>query len=231
MDREFGLILASVFRDAEDYIPRYVEQVAALARELPLHVVCVEGDSTDDTEDLLPKSLADAGIDATVLTVEHGGPKFPSIDNPWRWRQLGLVCNVALTAAVRLLTTSGEQTVTYVESDLIWDTPTMLQLDAHAHRFPAVAPLSLIGDTNQFYDSWAYIKDGQQFGRHLPYHPNVHDMMVTIDSAGSCIAMSSTAARAAEFSLQDCIRGVGRSIYAAGLSLWLDPSLAVRHPW
>jgi hypothetical protein len=54
--------------------------------------------------------------------------------------------------------------------------------------------------------------------------------MVAIDTAGSCIAFSYDAAQVVSFDNADCILGLGRSLYANGLSLWLDPSLKVVHP-
>ena len=47
------MILASIFRDSATYVDRYVEQVKALRELMPVRVVAVEGDSTDDTYDQL----------------------------------------------------------------------------------------------------------------------------------------------------------------------------------
>jgi hypothetical protein len=54
--------------------------------------------------------------------------------------------------------------------------------------------------------------------------------LMKIDSSGSCFALRADLAPFVEFSTQDCIRGVGRSIRAQGADLWLDPQLAVYHP-
>ncbi len=214
-------VLVSIFRDSSDYVDRYVEQVDRLRAETPVKVVAAEGDSTDDTYDRLART------DYTLLKVEHGGPYYPSLDLSPRWRQIAAVCNVAMTAAVRVA--DPDESVVYVESDLIWDTDTMLALIDHTTRFPAVAPLSMRG--GRFYDVFGYMKNGIAFESWSPYHPSVPtDRMVRIDCAGSCMAFSPTAAAVAQFSPVDCVRGVGRSLYAAGLSLWIDPTISVEHP-
>lgn len=216
------MILLSVFRNSGNYVDRYIEQVKCLRNLVgDVHVVAVEGDSTDYTYERL------LATDFKVLKVEHGGPMFESMDRALRWRQLGAVCNVGMVAAVRDLT-EGEPLV-YMESDLIWSPEIVERLVHHTETFPAVAPLSIQGA--RFYDVWGYSKDGTRFGPWPPYHPGVNlERMVTIDTAGSCIAMSYAAAQVAEFSLTDCIKGIGRSLYANGHSLWLDPTLRVTHP-
>ena len=220
-------VLCSIMRDSSSYVDRYMDQALNLAAHHgPVKVVIAEGDSTDDTYARLREYRTFTGLN--VLKVEHGGPYYGSIDNPLRWRQLAVVCNVAMTAAVRIA--EADEPVVYVESDLIWDTETMAALIDLTGKYPAVAPLSIRG--KRFYDLWGYRKDGIQFSPTPPYHPRIlNDSMTRIDSAGSCIAMSPTAARVAEFSLTDCILGVGRSLYANGLSLWLDPTRKVIHPY
>lgn len=220
------MILVSVFRNSQDYLDRYFDQTDELARSMhePLRRVCVEGDSTDQTWKVLANRL---GPNDVLLKCEHGGPTFESQDIPQRWRQIALACNVAMTAAIRINT--EEQAVVYMESDLMWDTPTIHKLVDHLSMYPAVAPMSM--QRGRFYDIWGYVKDGIRFGPYPPYHPGINPgRMVTIDSAGSCTAMTAQAARVVEFSLTDCIRGVGRSLYANGFSLWLDPTLKVVHP-
>jgi hypothetical protein len=185
----------------------------------------VEGDSTDQTWKALNNNLQAGDV---LLKCEHGGPYYPSQIIPMRWRQLALCCNVAITAATRD-NVNGEHVV-YMESDLIWGPPTILKLLAHLdHGRDAVAPMSMQGA--RFYDIWGYHKDDRRFSPWPPYHPGIvaHEL-TEIDSAGSCIAMRAEPATYVEFSLTDCIRGVGRSLQANDYTLWLDPTLAVRHP-
>jgi hypothetical protein len=212
------MIFATIMRDSAMYVDRFHEQVDRVG---PSKVVVVEGDSSDATWEAIQ------GRDWMTLKCEHGGPYFGSVDEPMRWRQIALACNVALTAAVR--DNDEYEPIIYIESDLIWEPETIESLVGHLDTLPAVAPMSMQGV--RFYDTWGHVKGNRRFSPYAPYHPGLNGhQLVTIDSAGSCIAMTAKAAAVAEFSLTDCIRGVGRSLHAHGYSLWLDPSLAVRHP-
>jgi hypothetical protein len=113
--------------------------------------------------------------------------------------------------------------------DLAWDAATMIglidQLDA-AH--PAIAPMcfTAVGD---FYDIWGHIKNGENFGPFPPYHRALEAGLTQIDSAGSCQVMTGALARAVRFGPDDLVRGLGRSIYEQGGSLWVDPTRRVVH--
>lgn len=219
------MILVSVFRDSEHYIDRYMEQLYELRKHTEVTAVAVEGDSVDNTFKAL-KSLEEPWLH--ILKAEHGGAKYPSLDIPLRWRQIASVCNIGMCAAVRLnMETRGP--IVYVESDLLWESLTMLRLVGHLEQYPAVAPMSM--SHGRFWDIWGHTKDGRGFSSHPPYHPAISGTnMVPIDTAGSCIAMRAECADVVEFSAIDCIRGVGRSLAANGYTLWLDPTLNVIQP-
>ena len=89
---------------------------------------------------------------------------------------------------------------------------------------------AVCSDGQRFYDTWGHRRGGQRFSAWPPYHPDLGSDIIEIDSAGSCFAMSSTAANVAHFGHTDCVLGIGRSLRWAGLKLYLDPTLAVTHP-
>lgn len=211
------MILASIFRDSTGYIPRYFEQVNALREHVDVNLVIAEGDSSDNTWDLLEVFLAPGDM---LIKAAHGGPKFGSVDDLQRWRQIAFVCNKVWD---RVKTQQPAQAI-YVESDLVWPIDTMLGLVKALDEYDAVAPLSLSGTTGRFYDVWGYRKDGEPFSVVPP-----EGAPFPIDSAGSCIAMRANIIQAARFGDDDCVLGFGRSINAVG-TLWCDPSLAVYHP-
>lgn len=223
------MIVATVMRDAHLYLGTWCRQIESLAKETDLRVVVAEGDSEDATyKELL--AVRDTWVDdipLTVLKAEHGGPKFGSVDNPLRWRQMAAVCNIALLAAARCL--EPDEPLIYAESDILWDAETFIKLAGHVTLFPAVAPMSMYKGRN--YELWGLVKNGVPLPAYPPYFDGWSpDMMHQIDSQGSCFALSWTAAQVANFSPVDCIRGVGRSLRENGLSLWLDPMLSVEHP-
>lgn len=222
-----ALTIGTVVRNATGYYDRTREQFNRLAADWdgPIHLICVEGDSTDGTYDKI-KANPPQTAEFSLLHVEHGGPMFDSKPYPQRWRQLALACNATIVHANLTPTT-----FLYVESDLIWDIRTMKALVHDLDKVPAVAPMSfMLNNPILFYDVWGYTKDGTKFGHHAPYHDGINPHALSIiDSAGSCFAVRKNLLPYISFSHEDCIRGIGRTIRSAGHDLYLDPQLAVYH--
>lgn len=216
------MILASVFRDSASYLDRYVAQVEALREHCPVFVIAVEGDSDDNTWTLLQDT------DFYVLKAEHGGPRYGSIDHLTRWRQIASACNIAMIAATRL--TEPDDIFGYIESDLLWDPETMLTLGDDLMRVPAVAPMSMI--TDRFYDTFGYTCNGTKFDLYPPYHADIDlTCLSPIDTAGSCFLTLGHYLPYLNFSPTECIRGIGQSLRHNGWQLYLDPTVAVHHPY
>lgn len=225
------ITVSSIFRDSTEYVDRWFDQVAKLEAALgePVRLVVAEGDSTDGTYIALHSLLVDHGRDDQLLKVEHGGRKFGSVDHPERWAQIAMVDNAVLQAAKPL---PGPWI--YVESDLEWEPPTMIQLLEDLAAYPAVAPMSMTAyhDGFRFYDVWGFRgTDGERFTPHLPYHAQLEttDPLIPINSAGSCIVMRPEVADAVRFGDNDCVLGLGRDINRVA-SLWLDRRVSVIHP-
>lgn len=237
------IAIASIFRNSTGYLQRYIEQLAALTGSLTgagfdIHLIFAEGDSTDTTWSSLNQRAAflfqwisgtSKQSELTLFKAEHGGPVFGSVDDVARWRNISYVCNKVLESVAE-----EDTYLLYVESDLIWDSDTMMfllgDLDAHG-GIDAIAPLSIHQPTGTFYDTWGHRKDGQRFSPSKPYHPGVGTRMTPIDSAGSCIAMRGEVARSCRFvPPEQGIVGFGSDIRAKGYTLYLDPQLRVYHP-
>lgn len=213
------MILASIFRDAEDYVERWGQQVDDLAEHVDVRTIVAYGDCTDNTGELLEKR---AVADDVVLRVDHGGPKIESVDHPRRWHQISIVCNAVMNAVHYRI---GQEPLVYVESDLIWEPATILRLVEGLKDHDAVAPMSM--RNGRFYDIWGYVKDGVPFRE---YDWKRISGYTPLDSAGSCIAMRPEVARVVTFGEWDCVRGLGFSISLNGYCLWLDPTVEVQHP-
>lgn len=236
------IAIASIFRNSTGYLDRYIRQLSDLTGHLAglgydIHLIAAEGDSTDSTWRDLNERLkylfgyivnVAQGSELTIIKAEHGGPVFGSIDDSTRWRNISFVCNKVLESVA-----DEDDSVLYVESDLIWDAQTMLYLMGHVGIVDAVAPLSIHQPTGLFYDTWGHRKGGVPFQQQRPYHPDITSMikLVPIDSAGSCIAMKGEVARVCRFTPPELgIVGFGNDIRAHGYTLMLDPSLRVMHP-
>lgn len=223
-----GVTVCSIFRDSSAYVDRYFRQIDRLEDALSANVrLCIaEGDSTDDTHSALYRHIHDRGKGDTLLKVDHGGPKYGSVDLPERWAQIATVCNAVIANA------EPTGPLIYVESDLLHEPEIMLTLLEDLTIVPAVAPLSM--SDGRFYDVWGHRGlDGQRFQMQAPYHPDLvtDQHLVEIGSAGSCVVMRKEVAEVARFGDNDCIVGLGRDIRnRAKASLWLDRRVAVRHP-
>ena len=208
------VVLSSIFRDSTGYLPRYFSQIAALREHADVRLVLGEGDSSDGTGAVLGSYLEDWD---SVVTHNHGGPRYGSIDHPQRWANIaGVVRDV-----VRAVADPGDAFV-WVESDLVWDPLTMMEL-LKADR--PVAPMVFAADTPRFYDTWGYRKGGQMFLGHPPYLPGgpQDERYVPIDSCGSCFVVP-----ARDFpTVRDWD---GMWPFPAGGRLVLDTASTVRHP-
>lgn len=228
-----NIVLMSIFRNSATYVDRYARQAAMLRDELTklkgdyhLRLVLTEGDSTDNTFDLLDLALAGHGFDYDLETFNHGGPVFGSVDRAQRWINISKVCNFTLERVRQ-----DDDLVIYVESDLLWAPSTMVALMRHHTYCAAVAPMCFHGPTGKFYDTWGHRKNGIQFQPDSPYHPNLGDVLTPIDSAGSCIVMRGEVARKARFTPPEFgMVGFGYNINDLGYGLWLDPHQIVIHP-
>lgn len=223
-----GVTVASIFRDSTDYLDRYFTQIDELEHALGAYVrLCIaEGDSTDGTHNALYRHTHERGHDDTLLKIDHGGPKYGSVDVPERWAQIAYVCNSVMDC----LEPSGP--VIYVESDLVWHAPTMLRLLEDLGTVEAVAPMSM--KDGHFYDIWGHRGlDGERFTYAPPFHQSLNqpDDLIEIGSAGSCVVMRPEIAKIARFGENDCIVGLGRDIrFKCGAHLWLDRTVQVTHP-
>lgn len=250
------IALGSIFRDSRGYLDRYFAQASGLREllqtrdpESELRLVLVEGDSRDGTLEAIEKRAARDGFDLRLRKVDHGGPRWGSIDKPERWRALALCCNAVLEQI-----DERDEALIYVESDLAWQPETMVALIGRLSEYPAVAPMcftgpqGLAGPRGFFYDIWGHIKDGVNFTSHPPFHPSLQSAngrLVEIDSAGSCVVTGPAILSdvrtglirfndGADGSPPDCIRGYCRAINACqsgihGHGLYLDTTLEVRH--
>lgn len=214
-------MLLSAFRDGAHYVDRYFAQVDALRAHLPVTCYLVEGDSADGTAGALIDRLTDRDASATLIHVNHGGPKFTSVDHPQRWNQIAQVWNTLLDK----LPQAGDAIL--VEADLCWEPDTMLALLADlAAGCDAVAPQSV--KDGRFYDTWGHRwSEDQRFSDEpLPEDAGLQPIF----SAGSCIAMRQEVYRDCRFGENDGIVGFGRDLHFKDYSMFVDPAVSVVHP-
>jgi hypothetical protein len=223
-----NITIISCFRNSCGHIVRYFDQMLELRRLLQergdhLALLLGYGDSTDGTEQMLFEEASFA-IGALLVEVSHGGQHFGSIENAQRFKQLAYVGNTLLSHV-----DATADVVGIVESDLIWDAPTLLRLIDHLDYVPAIAPMVMDGERS-FYDVFAFRKNGVRFTKKPPYHPELNGQLLQVDSAGSVLFVRAEYARKARLSDGEAIVGFCADIYSYGGKIWLDPSAAVAHP-
>lgn len=221
--------VGSIFRNSEQYISRYVQQFRYLQEMAPQHTfrpLIVEGDSTDETYELLRANFSDA-----VTKAEHGGPVFGSSGEPERFRQFSYCYERVLERLE-----PEDDAFIYVEADLIWEPATMLRLLAHLEKpeVDSVSPFCWFG--GRHYDIWGLRGlDGDSLGFYPPHHISMlyetPNGLYPLSAAGSCLVMKGKMARDCHFDPADmAIVGFSWNATAKGYRLWLDPEARIHHP-
>jgi hypothetical protein len=223
------LTILSIFRNSAGYLDRYEAQVEGVLRLLggKTRLVWLEGDSVDDTPTMLT-AMRDRlgrrnGVDVTYTIHNHGGPAYPSIDDPARWQQLSDVWN-------RCLSMLGETTYAVcVESDLIWKPDALLTMLDHidSGRFDVACPLLMLRDTDQFYDTHAFRSpDGRRWSAWPPYTPGWDGKpFVPVSQAGGMVVARGETMRKARWGDDDCVLH-----FPEGTRFVVDMFTRIRHP-
>jgi hypothetical protein len=224
-----NITVCSAFRNAQAYVARYFEQIAALDRLLTqrgdtLALVLGHGDSTDDTDTLL---LHYGLIDVPVLLIDctHGGPVYGPVVDTQRFKQLAFVANRVLSAV-----DDDADAVVWIESDLIWEPGIVAELLNHLRWVAVAAPMVLDAPPAEtWYDTFAFIRNGVNFTKAPPYHADLGSGLLRMDSVGSFVAIQADVARRLIVPDADVIVGACAQVRRMGNSIVLDSSLKAYH--
>lgn len=224
------LTILSIFRNSTAYLDRYAWQVQSICEQFDgtVHFCWLEGDS-DDRETYLELQQLERdiayywGATVTMTTYDHGGPMYPSIDHPDRWRQLSGVWNC------NLLRLGPTRYAVCVESDLIWQPSDMLTMLDHIQSgiCDVAYPLLMLRDTNQFYDTHAYkAPDGTGWSAWPPYAPGWDGTrFVPVSQAGGMVVARGDVMQAARWGDDDCVLH-----FPEGTRCMVDMHTWIRHP-
>ena len=232
--------IGSAFRNSAGFhCDRYFRQVNELRDQLRergdvLHVIAVEGDSTDDTQFALMRWAEYLTLSVRIVTRNHGKRVFGSTEEPERMAALSYVGN-GILETVR----EEDDVLVYIESDLVWRPEPIIRLidqlgiltqcGESERQIDAISPLIFAGDA--FYDIWAFRKSGHRFGPFKPYHGELDFKRPTpCDSTGSCIVMRGEVARKCRIIDNDAMVGFGRDVWAKGFTLFCDARERIQHP-
>ena len=228
-----NVCLLSMFSSSTGYLDRYFYQVSLLrnvlqARGDRLRLILCEGDSVDQTWPQLKAQVRRYRLKHKLLRHHHGNTVYGSQEIPQRFAQLSRIWNEMLEHV-----TDGVDVVIIVESDLIWEAQTLLQLVEHAQAVGGiVAPMVFEGD-DWFHDCWAHRRNGVRFTNEPPYHKDLASLpngLLRMDSVGSCLAMPGEIARTCSTTESEELVGFCNQARAIGYGVWCDPRLRIQHP-
>jgi len=227
------LAVITFFRNSarNGQVARFFTQAARLRNLLQkqgfsLRVVAVWGDCTDDTLSHILLNAEYHNLAVQTVNHDHNGPEFGSTEHPERLKALSDLGNTGL-ASIR----PEDTAVFYVESDLVWEPATVINLlNRLNHEVHVVAPLIFAGE--HFYDVFCFRKNGERFAPFYPYHSELkHDGSLTqVDCVGSAMVMHAEVARKCRIVDNDVLIGFGRDCWAKGFTVNVDASLRVNHP-
>lgn len=222
------LTVLSIFRNSTPYLDRYATQVMALCEQFngTVRFLWLEGDSDDDTAQRLVDlgwQLTELGHSVGIAIHNHGGPAYPSIDHPARWKQLADVWNRNLDRLTR------SRYAVCVESDLIWQASDMLTMLDHIDNdiCDVAYPLLMLRDTEQFYDTHAYkAPDGTGWSAWAPYAPGWDGgRFVEVSQAGGMVVARGETMQQARWGDNDCVLH-----FPADVRQIVDMQTRIRHP-
>lgn len=223
-----NVAVGSAFRNCAPNAVRFFERVAKL-RDLiapyPVRVIAVEGDSVDNTRQALHSASLLTGIPMELVTCNHGGPAFGSVETEERFKALSKVGNAIFDGI-----TNRDDVLLYVESDLIWDARTaqqLINLSVNTTGFDVVAPMVMARDL--FYDIWGFRGlDGRRFSPFPPFYPGLDKDLFEIGSAGSCLAMRADVATRCRIRNDYCLVGWCDDARSKGYRIAVAPHLKVK---
>ena len=154
-----SVAIVSLFRDRAGMVPRYIRQIESLELDERPHVVCIEGDSVDNTGELLDV-WSETNDRVHVVHRDLGLPLYGSTVNPERFLILSTVANIGLDYVATNLKVDF---VMFLEMDVHYE-PDLVKKLLVARRSlkeerAIVAPMVWIDLKHKgtvFYDSWAF---------------------------------------------------------------------------
>jgi len=229
-----NLAILSCFRNSSpEFVRLYCCRVSGLLRStigtgLNVELLAAWGDSTNDTRGNLMSMLPTLGIPFKLVERHHGFPDMGSSEHPDRLRGFAFAANGTFESVSEHVDAAA-----YIESDLIWQTDTLLAAIRHVKsgRDVVAVPVFCGEGHKVFYDIWGFRGlDGERYGPFPPHHRELNQGQLTeLSAAGSFLVMSGAVARACRCSDQALV-GFCADARAKGFKVWTDWGLRVYHP-
>ena len=219
-----NVTIVSAFRNSD--VLSYRQRIEGLRiPQSQLRLVCVEGDSTDNTLGYLQAWVFERR-DMVIVKCDTHRPHYGSVVNAERFETLATVFNAGLNA----VDLKWSDYVMFLPSDIEYAPDLIGRLLAHDKDL--IAPFMWMN--GRFYDIWGFVDlHGRNFEPFTPdevvqrYGAKPFQMMMV----GGVILMSADVVRkGCRYSTQDVDHGLCRDALARGFTVWADPSTNVFHP-
>lgn len=195
-----------------------------------LRVVVIEGDSKDNTYELLDKwdDLLSPLNDLTVIKYNLGVRKFASVVTSARFAVLSKIFNIGIDEA---LSDSWTDFVLVMPSDVVFDCGIVYNLVKH--NKPHIAPMfwGARGDSFVFYDTWGFRgMDGKNWGHFergsikMPTEPFQMKF-----AGGPAMIRRDVLDVGCRYTKDEVDNGLCRQIWDKGFSVWAAPNVEVYH--
>lgn len=189
-----------------------------------LRFVAVEGDSTDDTYEMLRDwTLRDERV--RLLECDTGTRHYGSVVNAERFATLARVFNTALDA----VDLEWSDYVLFTPSDIDFLPSVLNRLLAHDKDM--IAPF-FFGRDGLFHDTWGFSRNGKNFEKFCRNDSaeRYGRKPIKMDTVGGMVLMKSDVLRAGcRYTAEEVDRGLCKTAQAHGFSVWADPATHVVH--
>lgn len=231
----YDLTIRSIFRDSSSYIYQYFYQMKSFIKALPydwaIHLVLLEGDSIDNTYELLEANLdklRNFFPQVTYELVKFETKQAMNLTGDSRMQRIA----VAWNGNLKLKRDSRLNVI--VESDLLWDGSCMAGMVANFKEVnTAIAPMLLHEngpDNLGKYDTWGFKRgdfalDGApEYWKQTPYD-KPHDLWLAMEKIGGFILCDSEAMKEVKWDKDTCILDWERATY-----IYQNRGAVIMHP-
>ena len=219
------MTIASACRDSASRIETFRALVNGLDWPADdLRIVVCEGDSVDDTRARL-YAWAEQDARLRVTVCDTGAPRYGSVVNAARFRNLARVFNAALDA----VDLAWSDAVLFAPFDIDY-APSLLRRLA-GHGVDMVSPLTWMG--NIFYDTWALTQNGVNWCNFTRAWADEHlgDRLIEMTTVGGTVLIDAAILRAGcRYTEAEVDQGLSKCARAHGYQLWADTGMHVYHP-
>lgn len=219
-----NITIVSPFRDCSAEVNHYIERVEAIEFGGMLRVVCVEGDSLDDTRQKL-QMWANVAPWVSLVRCDVNKPKYGSVVHPERFEILATVFNAGLDA----VDLAWSDYVLFLPCDIAYQPDLLARLLA-ANK-DVIAPFSWQYGT-YFYDTWAFIDCSGRMFSNFPRSEITAfgDRPVEMTAVGGTMLIDADVLRVGvRYRKQDVDRGFCALAREHGFHVYADPTTHVVH--